>query len=80
MKRYRVPPHKKGAWFVPIRGSYLPVTWEGWLISIPYISYLVISLLYVVDRAQEPGDIIINLVPYWLSAAVAMTWIAKQKS
>lgn len=80
MKHHKIPRPKKGAWFVPLRGSYLPVTWQGWLLYIPYMSYVVISLIYVIDRAQSPGDIVVNLVPYWVAALVAMTWIAKQKS
>lgn len=80
MKHRTLPKQRKGAWFIPLRGSYLPATWQGWLLYIPYLSYAIISLVYVIDRAGSPLEIIINIVPYWLAALVAMTWIAKQKS
>lgn len=80
MKHRKLPKPRKGAWFVPLRGSYLPVTWQGWLLYIPFVSYVVISLLFVVNRAGSILEIVVNLLPYWLSVLVAMTWIAKQKS
>ena len=80
MKHRKLPKPRKGAWFVPLRGSYLPVTWQSWLLYVPFVSYVVISLLFVVNRAGSFLEIVINLLPYWLSVLVAMTWIAKQKS
>ena len=80
MKQHAIPKVKKGAWFVPLRGSYLPVAWQGWIFYVPYLSYVVISLIYVVHRAGSALEIVVNIVPYWLSALVAMTWIAKRKS
>ena len=80
MKHRKLPKPRKGAWFIPLRGSYLPVTWQGWLLYIPFVSYAIISLLFVVNRAGSFLEIVINLLPYWLSVLVAMTWIAKQKS
>jgi len=80
MKHRRLPKPRKGAWFVPLRGSYLPVTWQGWLLYIPFVSYAIISLLFVINRSSSLLEIVINLLPYWLSVLVAMTWIAKQKS
>lgn len=80
MKHRKLPKPRKGAWFVPLRGSYLPVTWQGWLLYIPFVSYAIISLLFVVNRSGSFLEIVINLLPYWLSVLVAMTWIAKQKS
>lgn len=65
---------------MPLRGSYLPVTWQGWLLYIPYVGYAILSLIYVADRAGSPLEVIVTIVPYWLAAFVMMTWIAKRKS
>lgn len=80
MKRRSIPKLKKGAWFVPVRGSYLPMTWQAWLLYIPYTVYIVASLVFVTEHAHSALEIVLNIVPYWVAALVLMTWIAKQKS
>lgn len=80
MKRAKIPKPKKGAWFVPLRGSYLPASWQGWLLYVPYAYYLVITLRTVSIDANSVSEVVIDLVPYWVAAIVVMTWIAKQKS
>jgi hypothetical protein len=72
--------HKKGAWFVPLRGSYIPISWQGWLTYIPFMGYLVYSL--VVGHQYTGNDLktVLWVVPNWVAAAVVMTWLAKSKS
>ncbi|NCU39048.1 hypothetical protein EOL96_08505 [Candidatus Saccharibacteria bacterium] len=79
MKRSKLPKLKKGAWFVAVRGSYLPMTWQSWLLYVPYTTYSVATLVMVITRAQSWLDYL-ALVPYWVAGLVVMTWIAKQKS
>ena len=80
MKHRSLPKLRKGAWFVPVRGSYLPMTWKAWLLYIPYGSYVVISLVFVINRSHSVLEVLINILPYWVAVVIAMTWIAKQKS
>lgn len=80
MKRSKIPKAKKGAWFVAVRGSYLPVSWQAWALYVPYLVYLVATLVLVLENTNSLFIASINLVPYWVAAVVAMTWIAKQKS
>lgn len=75
----KLPKLKKGAWFVPVRGSYLPMTWQAWLFYIPYTAYSVATLVLVITRANDWLDYLL-IVPYWVAGLVIMTWIAKQKS
>ncbi len=35
---------KKGAWFMKLRGSYLPVSWQGWLSYVPFTILAVLPL------------------------------------
>jgi len=75
--------HKKNskrlAWFKPVRGSYLPVHWKGWLTYIPYIAYLYLTYALLVPN-RPVLDTILFLVPYWVAGVVVMHWIAKIKS
>ena len=74
------PKIKKGAWFVAIRGSYLPVSWEGWLTYFPFAAYLLFSLYFGFDQTDSTAKAILFVVPNWVAAAVAMTWLAKRTS
>lgn len=71
---------KKGAWFVAIRGSYLPVSWQGWLTYIPFTAYLVYSLLVAFAYTGNNLKAVLWIVPNWVAAAVIMTWIARATS
>jgi hypothetical protein len=71
---------RKGAWFVRLRGSYLPVSWQGWLTYIPFVAYLAFSLIVAWRYSGNNLKIVILTVPNWVAAAVVMTWIAKRKS
>ncbi len=86
---------RKGAWFVRVRGSYLPVSWQGWLLYVPF-TYLIISglfpfymILVAADLSDESlrGSLLMGLllvfilsVPYFVALVVLMTWIARRKS
>ncbi|MCX6727311.1 MAG: hypothetical protein NTX11_00665 [Candidatus Saccharibacteria bacterium] len=72
--------NKKTVWFKQVRGSYIPVAWQGWLTYIPYIYFLGASALAVDRSSHSVSDTIIGIVPYWVSALVIMSWIAKRKS
>lgn len=76
----KVPRLPKGAWFYRVRGSYLPATWQAWLLYIPFVTFLVWSLGYVYDTQSSVADGLLLLFPAWVAAAVVMTWIASKKS
>lgn len=76
----KLPKPKKGAWFIKVRGSYLPMTWQSRLMYIPYLGFLIASLV-VAFRTQETAiAVVFMLFPQWVAAAVVMTWIASRKS
>lgn len=66
-------------WFKPVRGSYLPVHWKGWLTYIPYILYLYLTYVMLVPN-RSVLETILFLVPYWVAGVIVMHWVAKQKS
>lgn len=76
----KLPKPRKGAWFVPVRWSYLPASWQGWLLYVPFIYFLVVTFLMVDRNSHSASDTLIGIVPYWVSAAVVMHWVARHKS
>ncbi|MEO6513339.1 MAG: hypothetical protein ABIR37_01480 [Candidatus Saccharimonadales bacterium] len=80
MKRNKLPKHKKGAWFVAVRGSYLPVSWQGWLTYVPYIAYLIFSMQVAKDITSSAATAVLIIVPNWVAATIVMTWLAKRTS
>lgn len=67
---------KNNAWFVRVRGSYVPVAWQGWLSYIPYIVYL--WLVVEVAKRSDASfiQVCIVVLPQWAAAAIVMTWLA----
>jgi hypothetical protein len=72
-------PASKSAWFKPVRGSYIPIHWKGWLTYVPYIAYLYLTFI-MFDRNRSILETVLFLVPYWVAGVIIMHWVAKQKS
>jgi len=71
---------KKSKWFTPVRGSYLPNNWLGWLTYIPFTAYLVAALVIGCRNADNTAQAVLFIVPNWVAAAVIMTWVARRTS
>ncbi|MBX4190537.1 hypothetical protein KW794_00425 [Candidatus Saccharibacteria bacterium] len=71
---------KRQKWFIPVRGSYLPNSWQGWLTYLPFTAYLFFALVIGWHHARDTGQAILFIVPNWVAAAAVMTWIAKRSS
>lgn len=82
MVRKKATAHKakSGAWFIRVRGSYLPNSWQGALTYIPYLAYLIGVLIFVLLRHDSLWLAVFTVVPNWIAALVIMTWLAKAKS
>ena len=72
--------HKQKTWFIKVRGSYLPNSWQGWLLYLPYLAYLLSVLTWVMVNNYGLWQAILTLVPNWVASLAVMTWIAKAKS
>lgn len=79
-RKPKQPKPRKGAWFIPVRGSYLPSSWQAWLTYIPYAAYLVYAVIVAVNYTGNWYKAVLWIVPNWVAALVVMTWLAKQKS
>ena len=71
---------KAKPWFIKVRGSYLPNSWQGWLTYIPYSAYVAGVGAYAITRSTDIWSAIFVIIPNLVAAAVIMTWLAAQKS
>ena len=76
----KTPKPKKGAWFVKVRGSYLPASWQGWLTYVPFVVFLLTVFTAAMRTQHSASDAFYMIFPQWIAAAVVMTWIAAKKS
>ena len=68
------------AWFKPIRWSYIATTWQGALCYIPFIAYLVGSVVVVNRHTKSISYTFIQVFVQWVAAALVMEWFAAHKS
>lgn len=73
MKKQRT---KRTYWFYKIRGSYLPASWQGWALYVPYIAFLYASLQYAFVNNDGVLEVFFAVFPQWVAAAAVMTWLA----
>lgn len=71
---------KPGAWFVKVRGSYLPASMQGKLTYIPYLAYLGFALVVGLNTTDSLAQAALFIVPNWVAAAVVMTYVASHNS
>ena len=67
-------------WFIKVRGSYLPTSWQGWLTYVPYLAYIIGVLVFVIKRKDSVWLALLTVLPNWVAAAVILTWLARHKS
>ena len=80
MKKQNKKKIKKGAWFYPLRGSYLPCAWQGWLVEIAILVAFLLGLYAFNEQELSMPIVAVIMVPYTLSLGIIATWVAKQKS
>ena len=78
--KWKTSKAKRGAWFVKVRGSYLPVSWQGWLTYVPFTGFLVTVVIAAARSEHSVSDAFYMVFPQWVAAAVVMTWLAARKS
>ena len=71
---------RNDAWFIKLRGSYLPCSWQGWALYAIYAAYILGIVAYVTVNHYDRLQAVFWVFPNWVAALVVMTWIAKAKS
>jgi len=67
---------KKKAWFNRVRGSYLPCSWQGWLLYVPFVAFLVSVILAAFRNEGSVSDFLYVIFPYFVCSGVVMHWVA----
>lgn len=70
---------KKGAWFVALRWSYIPVSPQGWALYIPFTSLLILVIL-VASYQETVAEGIVIAIPGLFAITAAFQWFAAHKS
>ncbi len=79
-RKREIPTSKAGAWFIPVRGSYLPASKVGWLTYIPYSGYLIAALYFGIKDTNSVSLAILIITPNWIAAIAIMTYLASHRS
>ncbi len=71
---------KQKPWFVKVRWSYLPSSWQGWLTYLPMLVFLIAVFVLIHHQNRSWLNTIILYLPYMVITGVVMTWLANHKS
>jgi hypothetical protein len=78
MKKQKLPKLKKGAWFVRVRGSYLPMTPQAWLLHALLIAS-VVSVIYASYYDQRGLAVVVtSTILQLLGLGAIFTYIASK--
>lgn len=70
----------RNKWFKSTRGSYIPVSLFGWLMYIPFVSYLLFAAKVTIDQTSNLSFRVITIFGQWVIATLVMTVVAKRFS
>jgi cobalamin synthase len=71
---------KAKAWFKPLRNSYIASNYEGALTYIPFVAYLIASLVLSLKYINSKVLAIFIAAICWIVGTLVMTAFAKIKS
>lgn len=76
----KIPKLKKGAWFVRVRGSYLPMTPQAWLLHCAMVGsvFAVISAAY--SDTRSIALVILSTTLEIIGIGTIFTYIAAKKA
>lgn len=70
----------KNIWFTRVRGSYLPCSWQGWLIYAGFVAFLFATFYLSFKGGRTLVGQLYFIFPQYVSAAVAVHWLASRFS
>jgi len=78
--KQKKPKLRKGAWFYKVRGSYLPATWQGWLM---HLLLLMCGLAVLVIAANDGRNWFVagtTAVLMLIGVGAIFTWLDAKKA
>lgn len=70
----------KTAWFRPVRRSYLPSSWQGMLIYLIYMAYIIVLAGDWYHLGHHGWTLLVNVLPLAIAAAIFTQYIASKNS
>lgn len=67
-------------WFVKVRWSYLPCSWQGWFLYIPMILFMITAIVAIIRQANTAIEAFYLIFSCFVCTGVVMHWIASNKS
>lgn len=71
---------KNKAWFIKIRGSYLPNNIYGALCYVPFVGIIIAFTIWQISLKLSVADSLFHLFVFYVAAGVIMTWFAASKT
>lgn len=71
---------KRNAWFVHVRNSYLPATWQGFVIYLLYVAYIIAVPLVWYKNGHDLWRLLTTVVPLLIAMVLLTQFIASKNS
>ncbi len=76
----KLPRLKRGAWFVPVRGSYLPMTTQGWLLHLLLLLGALAIIAGSYNDKRDSVTVVISMLLELTGLGTVFTYIAAKKA
>lgn len=76
----KVKKNKHQAWFVHVRKSYLPASWQGFCIYFLYIAYIVTVPIVWYNEGHYLWNFLTEVIPLVLAGVLLTQYIAANNS
>jgi len=71
---------KKLAWFRKVRGSYLPLSWQGLAIYFVYVSYVIALPVIWYQDGHRLRELLFSIIPLMVAAALLTQYVASKST
>ena len=72
--------HKRNVWFKRVRGSYLPITWQGRFVYLVYVVYLVAVPITWYRNGHHLWELLVYVLPLLLGLVLMTQYLASKRS
>lgn len=69
---------KKTGWFAPFGWVHYPASWQGWVITLLFVVFLVLTFAAIDLYSHSATDTFFGLFPFWVPAFLLWDWIASR--
>jgi len=70
----------KNVWFRPQGWLYVPVSWQGWLVTLAAAAFCLQVTLAVDRMSHSVSDMLYGIFPFVVPTFLLWLWVASKKS